>query len=67
MSKKKVSQKEADFILCGIAYAHAIHKYDGKTTVPRFEMGQFADEVYEIFDCYCKEYGVKVKKGKNND
>jgi len=67
MSKKKVSQKEADFILCGIAYAHAIHKFNGKTTVPRLEVSQFADEVYEIFDCYCKEYGVKVKKGKNND
>lgn len=67
MSKKKVSQKEADFILCGIAYAHAIHKYDGKTIIPGREMAQFSDEVYEIFDCYCKEYGVKVKKGKNHD
>lgn len=67
MSKKKVSQKEADFILCGIAYAHAMHKFDGKTTVPYFEVAQFSNEVHEIFDCYCKEYNVKIKKGKNND
>jgi len=67
MSKKKVSQKEADFILCGIAYAHAIHKYDGKTIIPGGEMAQFADEVYEIFDRYCKEYRVKVKKGKKQN
>lgn len=67
MSKKKVSQKEANLILYGIAYTHAMHKYDGKTTIPRFEVAQFSDEVHEIFDCYCKEYNVKVKGKKNND
>lgn len=46
MSKKKVSQKEADFILCGIAYAHAIHKFDGKTIIPGGEIAQFSDEIY---------------------
>lgn len=66
MSKKKLSKKEADLILYGISYAHAMHKYDGKTTIPWLEVEQFADEVYEIFDRYCEEYNVKAKGRKHH-
>lgn len=67
MYKKKISQKKADLILCGIAYAHSMHKFDGATMIPGSEITQFADEVYEIFDSYCKEYKIKVKGRKNHD
>lgn len=66
MSQKKISQKKADLILCGIAYAHSMHKFDGATMIPGSEMAQFADEVYEIFDRYCKEYKIKVKGRKHH-